>query len=193
MPGYHFKNSRASTKLDEPVWLTKFFTTWILPDALRSKYGNVAVIDEQLKKINGLNADKLPETISQAYRFHKRRYAGSVVETNIDLDMLFEVNVDENGLVYPYNIFKDWCKLIYDPNTGNMSIKKDYVGQITIQIHTKAGKVLREVYIPIIFPIDPPNAWDLEFANEAHYELSMKFAAENQTDLIIGVSPTGGG
>ena len=71
--------------------------------------------------------------------------------------------------------------------------KKDYVGQITIQIHTKAGKVLREVYIPIIFPIDPPNAWDLEFANEAHYELSMKFAAENQTDLIIGVSPTGGG
>lgn len=192
MPGYHFKNSRASTKLDEPVYLTKFYTIWVLPPALRAKYGNTAVIDEQLKKIGGLNADKLPESISQAYRFHKRRFAGSVVETNIDLDMNFEVNVDENGLVYPYNMFKDWCKLIYDPNTGNQSIKKDYVGQCTIQIHDKLGKVLREVYFPIVFPIEPPNAWDLDFTNEAHYEMGMKFAAENQTDLIIGVSTTGG-
>ena len=187
--GYHFKNSRASTKLDEPVYLTKFVTTWILPLALRGKYG-ATIIDEQLKKIGGLACDKLPENISQAYRFHKRRFAGSVVETNIDIDMEFEVNVDENKLMYPYNIFKDWCKLIYDPNTGNQSFKKDYVGAVTIEVHDKKGFVLRSYYFPLLFPITPPNNMDLEYENEAHYKMNITFAGENQTDLIVGTSKT---
>jgi hypothetical protein len=182
---YHFKNSRASVQKDEPVYLTKFVTTWVLPAPLQAKYGG-EIINEQIKKMGGLATDKLPENVEQFYRAHKRRYAGTVVETNIDIDMTFEVNVDSNNVMYPYNIMKDWCKLIYDPQTGFQSLKKDYTGSVTIEIHDKIGNVLKNVYFPIIFPITPPNAFDLEYNNEAIYEMSLTFAGENETDLIVG-------
>lgn len=182
---YHFNNSRASINKDEPVYLTKFITTWIMPPPLQPKYGG-EVVNEQIKKVGGLDLDKLPEAIEQFYRFHKRRYAGSVIETNIDLELAFEVNVDENNIIYPYNIFKDWSRLIYDPQTGFQSLKRDYTGSLTVEVHNKVGDVLRQVYFPIIFPITNMNAWDLEYNNEAIYELGITFAGENPTDLVIG-------
>lgn len=182
---YHFKNSRASVRQDEPVYLTKFITTWVLPAPLQAKYGGEVVM-EQIKKVGGLSTDKLPETVEQFYRFHKRRFAGSVVETNIDLEMTFEVNVDENNVMYPYNIFKDWMRLIYDPHTGFQSLKRDYTGSLTVEIHNKVGDVLKNTYFPLIFPITPANPFELEYNNEAIYELAMTFAGENPTDLIIG-------
>lgn len=184
---YHFNNSRASVNKDEPVYLTKYITSWVLPEPLRAKYGT-EIISEQLLKIGGLTADKLPEVVEQAYRFHKRRYAGSVVETNIDLEMTFEVNVDDQLVMYPYNVMKDWCKLIYDPMTGYQTVKKDYAGSLQIQVHDKLGRVLRSVYFPIIFPMTPINQWDLAYNEEAIYQMTLSFAAENQTDLIIGAT-----
>ena len=183
---YHFKNSRASVRQDEPVYLTKFITTWVLPAPLQAKYGGEVIL-EQIKKIGGLTTDKLPaETVEQLYRFHKRRYAGTVVDTNIDLDMTFEVNVDENNVMYPYNIFKDWSRLIYDPHTGFQSLKKDYTGSATIEVHNKIVDVLKNVYFPLLFPTAAPNTFDLEYNTEAIYELALTFAGENPTDLIIG-------
>ena len=182
---YHFNNSRASVNKDEPVYLTKFICTFVLPEPLRDKYGS-EILTEQIKKIGGLSNDKLPETVEQMYRYHKRRYLGSVVETNIDLEMSFEVNVDDQLIMYPYNVIKDWIKLGYDPMTGFQSLKKDYSGSLTIEIHNKVGDVLRNIYFPIVFPITAPNQWDLEYGNEAIYEMSLTMAAENPTDLIIG-------
>jgi len=181
---YHFNGSRASVNKDEPVYLTKFVTTWVLPPALRNKYGT-ELVTEQLKKIGGLATDKLPEAQEQMFKFHKRRYIGSIVDTNIDLEMSFEVNVDQNLTMYPYNVFHDWCKLGYDPNNGFQGLKVDYAGSVTIDIHNKIGQVFKSVFFPVIFPITPPNAFDLEYGNEAIYELSLTFAAENPTDLIV--------
>ena len=182
---YHFNNSRASVNKDEPVHLTKFIATFVLPPPLREKYG-AELLTEQIKKVGGLTLDKLPETVEQLYRFHKRRFAGTVVETNVDLETSFEVNIDEQLVMYPYNIMKDWAKLIYDPHTGFQALKKDYTGSLTLEVHNKVGDVIRNMYFPIIFPITPPNQWDLEYANEAIYEMSITFAAENPTDLVIG-------
>lgn len=182
---YHFSGSKASVNKHEPVYLTKFEATFVLPPPLQPKYGG-ELLTEQIKKVGGLTTDKLPETKEQFYRFHKRRYAGSVIDTNIDLEMAFEVNVNENNVTYPYNTIKDWCRLIYDPMTGLMMLKKDYTGSLTLEIHDKIGTVLRKVYFPMIFPIDPPNSWDLEYATDNIYEMTVKFAGENPTDLIIG-------
>ena len=169
----------------EPVYLTKFVTTWILPTPLQSLYG-AEVIVEQIKKIDGLDFDKIPSAVDQAYRFHKRKYAGSVVDTSVELSMDFEVNVDESNRMYPYNIFKAWGKLQYDFMTGNMSLKKDYTGSVTIEIHNKVGTVLRNIYVPVIFIAGNLNAMSLDYTSEAHYKSTVKFIAENPTDLILG-------
>lgn len=182
----HFNNSRASVNKDEPLFLATWRTTWVLPTPLQGKYG-AEIVDEQIKKINGLNLDKLPtNTVEQVYRFHKRRYAGAIIDTNIDLDMEFEVNVDNNLLLYPYNIFKDWSRLIYDPATGFQGLKRDYTGSLTIDIHNKVGDILRSIYFPLIFPIEPIKNMDLDHLTEEVFVMSIKFAAENPTDLIIG-------
>lgn len=179
---YHYKNSRTSTSKDEPLYLTKFIATFVLPEALRQKYG-AEILTEQIKRIGGLSTDKLPEPVEQAYRFHKRRFIGSVVETNVDIETEFEVNQDENNALYPYNIMRDWSRLGYDPNNGFQGIKRDYCGSATIEQHDKAGNVLRQYYFPIFFPITPPNQMDLEYQNEALYSLSMTFAGENYSDI----------
>lgn len=179
---YHFKNSRTSVNKDEPVFLTKFIATFVLPEALRQQYGS-EVMTEQIKRVGGLTTDKLPEPVEQAYRFHKRRFIGSVVETNVDVEMEFEVNQDENNVMYPYNILRDWVRIGYDSNTGFQGLKRDYSGSSTIEQHDKVGNVLRRYYFPIYFPITPPNEMELAYLDEAIYSLTITFAGENHEDI----------
>lgn len=186
MAGYHFNNSRASTNKHEPVYTTKWVSTFVLPPPLQPIYGAI-LLSEQIKKVGGLSLDKLPSSENeQFYRFHKRRYAGSVVDTTIDLDMTFEVNVDENLIMYPYNILKAWSRLIYDPQTGFQTLKKDYTGSLTLEVHNKVGAVLRTMYFPMIFLSKPVKDWSLEYNTENIYECDCSFAAENAVDTIIG-------
>jgi len=179
---YHFKDSRTSTSLDEPVYLTKFVATFILPPSLRERYGT-ELLTEQIKRIGGLETNKMPEAVEQMYRFHKRRFAGSVVETNVDLEMEFEANVDENLRIYPYNILEDWSKLVYDPNTGFQTIKREYAGQVIIDLHDKVGNILRKWYFKTIFPVVGLTAMELNYGEESIYVPSITYAAENFEDL----------
>jgi hypothetical protein len=121
---------------DDPVYLTLWRATFILPEPLRAVHGT-ELLSEQITKITGLDVDKMPDTVEQGYRNTKRRFAGTVVDTNIDFDTTFEVNVDENGVMYPLNVIKDWISLIWDNNTGAMGLKNDYVGQLVLEAHKK--------------------------------------------------------
>ena len=181
---YPFNQSRAFNQNDEPIYLSKFILTMVLPQPLREIYGP-ELITEQVRRIGGLETDKLPEAVEQGYRFDKRRYLGGVPDTNVDIEMEFEVNRDASGAMYPYNIFRDWAKIGYDFNTGFQGVKEDYIGSATIQMHDKAGQVLREWFCRVIFPIVPPNAMDLEYLNEAIYTLTLTFAAEDVADTSI--------
>lgn len=178
---YAFNQSRAFNENDEPIYLSKFILTMTLPPPLRERYGT-QLITEQVKRIGGLTVEKLPETVEQAYRFNKRRYLGGVPDTNVDIEMEFEVNEDENNVMYPYNIFRDWTKIGYDINTGFQGVKRDYVGTGQVEIHNKGGALIRNIFARTLFPITPPNEMDLEYLNEAIYSLTMTFAAENVLD-----------
>jgi hypothetical protein len=143
------------------------------------------MISEQLIKMGGLTADKLPETVEQHFRFTSRRFIGSVVDTKIDVDMLFEINVSKAGIIYPYNVLREWSYLGYDPQTGFQGIKRDYVGSCTVDVHQKDGQVLRKFHFPIFFPVKPLNELDLNSTEEGIYQVNTVFAAENYTDKII--------
>ncbi len=179
--GYNWKSSRVSSSLDEPVFTTKFVTTWILPPALRAKYGT-DLITEQIKKIGGLDTLKIPEVVTQDYKHVKRSFVGSVVESQVDLEMDFEVNVQSSGVMYPFNIFRDWNRICHDISSGFFGLKKDYVGGLVVELHRKDGLVLRKWDFPIIFPKDPINAPELAYAEEGQYVLTMGFRADPAYD-----------
>lgn len=181
---YHFSSSKVSTSLDEPLYKTKFLVTFVLPPALRAKFGT-KMMSEQLIKMGGLTADKLPESVEQHFRYNSRRFIGSVVDTKIDVDMMFEINVNKGGIIYPYNVLREWSYLGYDPQTGFQGIKRDYVGSCTVDVHEKGGQVLRKFYFPIFFPVKPLNEIDLNYTEEGIFQLNSVFAAENYTDKII--------
>lgn len=178
---YHYRNSRVSTEKWEPVYLTKFNTVWVLPPALRARFGT-ELITEQTIEIAGLNTDKMPEELIQKYKFVNRKFTGSVVDTSVDLEFVMEVNVDpKTKAMVPYDRMKAWGQLCYDFNSGFQGLKSDYTGSCTIQMHDKVGDVLKEWFCPIIWPKTAPNAFDLKSAEEGNYKLSMTFHAENVT------------
>jgi hypothetical protein len=183
---FHYSGSKAATNLDEPMYFTKWEAIFVLPQALQAIYNSTEIITQQITKIGGLQLNRVPAPTEQLYRGYKRRFIGSVPETTHDLDMTFTVNVDKDGIIYPWNIMRDWIKLGWDDATGLQTLKRDYVGSITINIGNKVGTVLRRVYFPILFPIEPPNAWDIENNTEGQYEMTVKFAGENPSDFILG-------
>jgi len=181
---YAFQNSRVSTSLLEPVFTTKFLLSIILPPPLRSKYGS-EYLTEQVKKIEGLDSIKTPAPVTQEYRFVKRHFVGSVVEdTGMDLEMEFEVNVDDKGIMWPFNIIADWSRIQYDQKTGFQGLKKDYSGACVIEMHKKDGTVLEKWDCPIMFLSKNINVKDLVYAEEGLYKLNVGFKVESNFEDI---------
>lgn len=185
---YHFSGSRVNTSLDEPLYMSKFACNFVLPSVLAEKYGSSELLLEQMLKIDGLDLDKMPGTVSQKYRYNDRTFLGTIVDTKVTLSFDFEVNVNPDTLVpYPYDLLRDWCRLCYDPNTGLMTLKKDYVGSATIDVTNKIGQLIKHVDVPIIFPISQLPPWNLNFTSEAIYKITgFRMQAEGTKDLLAG-------
>ena len=181
---YTFSASRTNQNKDMPLFLTKYVVTFILPEALKAKYGS-EILSEAITNIGGLDLDKMPEPVEQMYKGIKRRFGGTVADTNIDLETTFTVNVDKDGRIYPLNVIRDWCRLIYN-NDGITLTKEEYTGSVVIEIHNVKGEVLRKVKIPIFFPILNIEPMMLNYNEDAIYELPMTWAAENASDTYIG-------
>lgn len=177
---YHFSGSKVSTSLNQPLHLTKFVSTWIIPTALQAKYGNVEVIDEQLQDIKGLDIDKLPATVEQKYYGTSRKFTGTITDTSITVKMTFECNKDAvTGEIYPYCLFRDWNKLQYDAETGLQTEKEDYTGSVVILVNDIKGGTVRKVTVPIAFMTKAVNEWELSRVSDNIYKLSLEFAFEN--------------
>ena len=178
---YHFSGSKTSTSLDQPLHLTKFVTTWLIPEALVAKYGNrIEVIDEHILDISGLDMDKMPGTVEQKYMGTSREFIGTIVDTKQEWNISFEANVDpQTGEIYPYALFRDWAKLCYDAETGIQAIKADYVGSVVVEVHDLKGKVLRKTTAPIAFPTSTPDEWGLKRTSDDIYKFKMKIKVEN--------------
>lgn len=146
----HYRSSRISRELHEPVYLNLFTVTIQLPKAITDLLGTAATDDvnlllEEVKKIDGLDTQKVPGTVEQKYKFASRRFANSgPTETTIDLKLDFEVNMRncETGApnMYVLRILRMWDDLIYDPLTGTQGLKIEYVApRMEIIMHDKKG------------------------------------------------------
>ena len=140
----HYSNSRLSMSMDEPIYLNLWTVEIQLPDSIGADSESTNLLLEGIQKVDGLDTNKVPAAgTAQKYKSSDRRFADAGPEnTYIDVKMDFEINLQRtsNGpTMQQLKILKKWCDMVYDPLTGRMGLKIDYVApQVNITLHDKA-------------------------------------------------------
>ena len=151
----HFNSSTASTSLYEPVQGSLFEVT-ILPVNI-----DAGLIMEHVTGISGLGGvNPSVDAVGQKYKFADRSYASMPTATMIDVTINFTLNLNDSNQVYVYKTLRDWYKLVYDPETGEMGLKKDYVGTVIIVQYNRAGDIFRKLTLLDCFPTGSPAPFD---------------------------------
>ena len=168
----HFRNSRTSMSLDEPVYKNLFVVEIQLPSLIGADNEMKNLLLEGVQKVSGLDTAKVPSAVLQHYKSSDRSFAGSGLEqTYLDVKFDFEINVqrDDKGVqaLSQLKMLKAWTDLVYDPLSGKMGLKRDYVSpQINITLHDKAYNPLRSWTLYNAFPISNITPIDLDYAQK---------------------------
>jgi hypothetical protein len=186
----HFTNSRAAINNFEPVYLNQFEVIINPPPGIpdsSTTFKGETILTQQVKSISGLAVDILPASnIEQNYKFATRRYAGGEPSTSdMTLTMEFEVNLNDANSMATYKILRQWSDLIYNPLTGAMGLKTDYVGSLVISIFNKRGDVFRRIRVPSCFLSEAINAMELDYETPAIYTVSASWICDYWEDLFL--------
>jgi len=189
----HYSNSVASTQNYEPIYLNQFEVI-ITPPSIITQ--NVNLLVEQVKSIKGLPELTPSGVVKQYFKFASRSYAeGRPAQTDAQLTIEFEVNLNENNDAYVYNVLRKWADLVFDPLTGKQGLKKDYVGEVYVALHTKDYKIFREWRFKPVFPFsqgkngDNINPMDLDYKADGDngiYRCKFSLQADAFVESRIG-------
>jgi len=183
MPLPHYTQSRASSQRYEPVQPNLFEVTVFSPLG-----DDTGLILEQVKTIGGLNnLNPYVDAIGQKYKFADRSFASMPGQTFMDLTVNFSLNLNEANENYIYNTFRNWYKLIYDPLTGEMGLKKDYVGSMIIVQYNRAGDIFRKITCKDVFPTGQPDFVDeLSYETPDAVDLTMTYRCDHWVEENVG-------
>jgi len=180
----HYRNSKAAMNKFEPVFNAQFEILLTPPAAVTGW----TLVMEQVTKVSGVEINKQPDQVTQTYKFAKRTFAGgSISDTTVKISLDFEVNLDDSTSAYVYKALRKWSDLIYDPLTGRMGLKKDYVGgPMIINYFNKNGDIFRQVTAPVVFPITPLPAIESEYTSNDIYKITgFQFQADYWDETIL--------
>ena len=149
---------------------------------------DTGLILEQVKTIGGLNnLNPAVDAIGQKYKFADRSFASMPGQTFMDLTVNFSLNLNEANENYIYNTFRNWYKLIYDPLTGEMGLKKDYVGSMIIVQYNRAGDIFRKITCKDVFPTGQPDFVDeLSYETPDAVDLTMTYRCDHWVEENVG-------
>lgn len=183
----HYKNSKAGMEQYEPVYMNLFQVSLIPPPGVT--VWDKELIIENVVKISGINVEQNPTPVTQTFKGHKRSYAGSYVEnTFIDIDITFEVNVNNDNSMYVYKALRRWCDLVRDPLTGAMTPKLTYASKqslLTIHLYKKNGDIIRTWIIPSVFPSAPITNMSLDYTAGSIFQITFKLRADYWEDVTL--------
>lgn len=167
----HFSTSRISRSLDEPVYRNLWTAEIQLPESIGADSEQINLLLEGLQKVSGLDTTKVPGAVGQMYKSSDRSFAGGGPEnTYLDIKLDFEINVQDSGgspTMTQLRTLRKWCDLVYDPLTGRMGIKRDYVApQMVVTLHDKNYNPLWIWTLYNVFPITGINAVELDYTNK---------------------------
>jgi hypothetical protein len=172
----HFKTSRVSMEMYEPVYLNLFTVEFQLPKGLTGT-GGVSDDDKNLllegvRKVGGLDTNKVPGVVTQQYKMADRSFANSGTDnTFIDVTLDFEINVRGSAAgapdMYTLKILRRWNDLIWDPLTGRQGLKVNYVAPtVTVTMHDKANQPFWQWTLYNVFPTTNLPVPTLDYMNK---------------------------
>jgi hypothetical protein len=184
----HFKTSRTSMEMYEPVYLNLFTVEIVLPTKLTEggTAGAAGIPDadkllflEGIRKVNGLDTNKIPGVVQQEYKFSKRSFANSGPDDQ-SLEVSFDLEVNLRGSsagqpdMYAVKLLRAWTDLVYDPLTGRQGLKVDYVApSVTITLHDKANNPFWQWTLYNVFPSSAFNMPELDYGQRNNiYKIS---------------------
>lgn len=176
----HFRSSRVSMNMWEPIYQNLFTVTIQLPEAIRESAGdNLDLLLEGLQTVGGLDTNKVPgASTTQHYKFAERRFADAGPEnTFINVTMDFDVNLNGaiaegvrtgNCSAYGLKLLRKWNDLIYDPLTGRMGLKAEYVApEVVITMHDKANQPFWQWTLYHVWPTTPLPSPSLSYMSKS--------------------------
>ena len=169
LPHYSNDQTSRSGRQFEPVQANLFEVT-VLPPAGVS---DAPLMLQHINSIAGLELYKEVAAVEQKYKFSTRSFAGMPDSTTVDVAINFSLNLNDANQAYLYKSMRQWYNNQYDPQTGAMGLKKDYVGTIVVVQFNRAGDIYRTVTLEDCFITS-----GLPFTTELSYETTEAQALE---------------
>jgi len=181
----NYRSSRVSTSLYEPIY-GNMFTIQLDPPTglgLSSSDEEVLVILEGAQSVSGIDTAKSSGSVKeQKYKFAVRSFAGAQPSTTVDLQINWQLNLrytSDTPSNYTYNFLRAWNDLIYDPLTGRMGLKKDYVApSMTVTRHDRVGNPFMQWIFYNIFPTTNIGFGDFDYGNDNLWTAQMTYRAD---------------
>lgn len=189
----HFRNSRVSMSNWEPIYLNLWTVEIQLPDSIGAEGETTNLLLEGVQKVGGLNTSKAVAAMGQKYKSSDRSFAAAGPEnTYLDVTLDFEVNVmrDSNGspTLTQVKTLRKWTDLIYDPLTGRMGLKQDYIApQVNITLHDKAYFPIWQWTLYNVFPTTslPEVALDYSQKSEPYKVTGFTLRCDYWNEIIF--------
>ena len=170
LPHYSEDQTQKKGRNFEPVQANLFEVT-ILPPA---GVGGQELLLQHINSISGLDGlHKGVDAITQKYKFASRSFAGTIGETTVDVTVNFSLNLNEANQAYLYKTLRQWYRAQYNPETGEMGLKKNYVGTIVVVQFNREGDIYRKITLDDCFITSGVN-----LVGELNYESADAVALE---------------
>jgi hypothetical protein len=161
LPHYSQDQTSRKGRNFEPVQGNLFEVTILPPSGV----SDAPLMLQHINSISGLDLHKEVSAVEQKYKFATRSFAGMPDGTAVDVAINFSLNLNEANQAYLYKSMRQWYNKQYDPQTGAMGLKRDYVGTIVIVQFNRAGDIYRTVTLE-----DCLITSGLGFTSELNYE-----------------------
>lgn len=184
----HYRNSKISTGLYEPVYNNLFDVLLTFPAAIAGE--PVDLVLEEVTKVTGLAVDQTPATaVEQIYKGAKRTFPNALPEsTTVNVGLEMQVNLNEANSMFAYKALRKWTDLIWDPLRGTMNLKRDYVGgPMIVSLYNRKGDVFRQYTFPTVWPMTSIPPIDMDYTSGANiYTLgTIEFRSDFWDDVSL--------
>lgn len=184
----HYRNAKASIDKFEPLHPNLFDVVFNLPPKLNEAHGTMLeIMHQHINNVGGLQGiNPALDVVEQKFKFSTRSYAGIPSTTSIDITMEFSLNLNEASQAYTYKILRDWYRLCYDPDTGLLGLKKDYVSpMIQILQQDRMRNIYRQINLYDAFMTTAPEAMDsLDYGTSDPFTASCTFRCDYYEEIL---------
>jgi hypothetical protein len=132
----HIKNSTAGRKAWE-MHVDSLFRVTIMPPA---GVTGSEILTEQCRSCTGWKQPG-PENVAQKFMQASRNYASTDSDNTQEIEMSFELNLNDTFQNYVYNTISEWRSKVFNPLTGERGLKKDYIGTVIVESFAADGTI----------------------------------------------------